>query len=277
MEPLELGCGRCMGCRLHRAAMWSLRCQHEASLYDANSFVTLTYDDQHMPPYGSLRYADVQRFLRRLRKLIQPQRVRFFCAGEYGHKTLRPHYHMLLFGVSFGRGRDWSRPAPARLNESPDLTELWPHGLHHVGDVTPSSCGYCARYALKKVYGRVEGESFYAAGVDGETGEVYERVPEFLRMSLKPGIGAAWYQKFGADLYPRDVAIGPEGRRSRVPRYYEKLFAGESPLVHEQVLYEREIRMMDRAAVEARSVERRAAREEILRARVERLDQSRSL
>ena len=48
-DRLELPCGQCIGCRLERARQWALRCMHESSLYEENSFVTLTYDDEHLP------------------------------------------------------------------------------------------------------------------------------------------------------------------------------------------------------------------------------------
>ena len=55
---LELPCGQCIGCRLERSRQWAMRCLHEASLYDRNAFITLTYDDSNLPPGGSLSYRD---------------------------------------------------------------------------------------------------------------------------------------------------------------------------------------------------------------------------
>ena len=47
-----------------------------------NSFVTLTYDDDHLPEYNSLNYKHFQDFMKRLRK--SHNGVRFYMCGEYG-------------------------------------------------------------------------------------------------------------------------------------------------------------------------------------------------
>lgn len=267
MDQLSVPCGRCAGCRLGRAQAWALRCQHEASLHDENCFLTLTYDDAHLPPVASLRYSDVQKFLRSLRKEVAPKRFSFLCAGEYGERTARPHYHLLLFGHGFDRLQDFSRAGvPGRLGESEAVGELWRHGNHFVGELTPESASYVSQYCLKKVYGRAAVE-FYDV-VDVDTGEVLgRRVPEFLRMSLRPAIGRKWYEKFSSDVFPVDYAVS-SGVRSRVPRYYEKLFRRDHEAEFEEVEWRRQERM--ESNVESRSVERRSAREEILRARIAR-------
>lgn len=275
-DRLEIGCGRCVGCRLGRAQAWSVRCQHEAQLHDENSFVTLTYEDGKIPRGGSLHYPHVQAFLRALRKRRGARKVRFFCAGEYGDRTLRPHYHLLLFGVGFKQTPDFSSGSYRQLPESTELKELWRYGLHHVGTCTPASASYCARYALKKVYGRAAGDSHYTVSVDQRTGEVTERVPEFLRMSLRPAIGREWYEKFASDIWPHDRVV-VEGVSYRVPRYYEKLFRERAPLQFEDVEASRESRLSAPQLKRERTAERRAVREEILRARVERMDERRKV
>ena len=85
-EAMEVACGSCLGCRLDRARMWAARIVHESSLYDdqcGNSFITLTYDDDHLPEDEGLRKSDFQKFMKRLRKAM-PQKIRFFMCGEYG-------------------------------------------------------------------------------------------------------------------------------------------------------------------------------------------------
>ena len=77
--------------------MWALRCMHEAKLHDRNCFVTLTYDDLHLPPHGSLRYRDIQLFHKKLRRRVGA--FRFFLCGEYGEQLGRPHYHACYFGM----------------------------------------------------------------------------------------------------------------------------------------------------------------------------------
>lgn len=263
-ESLELPCGRCIGCRLGRAQSWAIRCSHEAQLYPVNTFVTLTYDDAHLPAHESLHYPDYQSFMRRLRKRyagvasVDGERpIRFFCAGEYGGQTARPHYHALLFNFVFEDAQKWGKGT----SRSASLEELWPLGSAVIAPVTPASVAYVARYALKKAYG-ASGESEYA---DRSTGEVGARTPEFVRMSLRPGIGARWYEQFKSDLYPGDVAVF-DGRRAPVPTYYRRKLAAEDAEVSEEMEYARYMRSRDVPRSE-KTAERRLVAERVKTAR----------
>lgn len=75
---MKVPCGQCFGCRLDRSRIWAMRCMHEASLYDENCFVTLTYSPACLPAGGSVVVEDYQKFMKRLRKAIAPRKVRFF-------------------------------------------------------------------------------------------------------------------------------------------------------------------------------------------------------
>lgn len=257
VESLELPCGRCIGCRLGRAQAWAVRCRHESMMHDRNTFITLTYSDDHLPEHGSLQYSDYQRFMKRLRKRVGP--VRFFCAGEYGDTTLRPHYHALLFGFSF----DDQSVLGRNTYRSPTLEELWPHGNSVIAPVTPASIAYVARYAVKKVYGRAA-DAHYSS-VDEVTGEVRERVPEFVRMSRRPGIGASFFDRFQRDLYPGDYAV-IDGRQVPVPRYYQRKLETLDPDLVEEIEYERYLRDRDVPRSE-RTPERRAVAQRVREAR----------
>lgn len=269
LGTLELPCGRCVGCRLARASSWALRCQHEAQLYSMNAFVTLTYDDAHLPQYGSLCYADVQRFLKRLRRSTRGIEagpngrfpVRFFCAGEYGETSYRPHYHLLLFNYWF---RDSERFGEDTFRSSA-LERLWPLGQSIIGSVTPASVAYVARYSLKKVYGRAAGE-FYS-WVDKRTGEVCECVPEFCVPSRRPGIGAWWYEKYRSDVLPRDYVVS-EGRKHKVPRYYLNKFAAEDAVAADDVKAAR-LDALAKMPLSEKTPERRRVREAVAVANLE--------
>lgn len=99
-HQLQVPCGKCIGCRLERSRQWAIRCMHEASLYEDNCFITLTYNDDHLPSNGSLDKTHFQKFLKRLRKSIYPQKLRYYHCGEYGDEGGRPHYHAIIFGWS---------------------------------------------------------------------------------------------------------------------------------------------------------------------------------
>ena len=232
---LDLPCGRCIGCRLERSRQWAVRCMHEASLYDANSFVTLTYDNEHLPEYNSLRYRDFQLFMKRLRKAFAPAEIRFYMCGEYGDDLSRPHYHACLFGCYFhDRVGISGGNSGSSLYRSNLLTSLWPHGFSSVGDVTFESAAYVARYVMKKVTGR-DADAYYET-VCPETGEVSQRVPEFNKMSLKPGIGARWIERYKDDVYPNDFVVS-RGTESKPPRYYDKFLHRNDPDLLEELKF----------------------------------------
>lgn len=218
-RPLVLPCGQCIGCRLERSRQWAMRCMHEASLHDENSFVTLTYSDEHVPDDYSLDYGDFQKFMKRLRKVFG--KARFYMCGEYGEQFYRPHFHACLFGVGFpdrvvhstsGSGHD--------VFTSRTLERLWPFGFSSIGEVTFESAAYVARYVMKKVTGQAA-EDHYMRVVE-ETGQLVSVVPEFTHMSLKPGIGRGFYDKFRSDMYPRDYVV-VNGQKVRPPKYYDRL------------------------------------------------------
>lgn len=212
---VELPCGQCIGCRERRASDWQLRVMHESSCWSQNCFVTLTYADAHLPSDGSLEHRDFQLFLKRVRKRF-PQRVRFYMCGEYGPLNLRPHYHAVLFNVNFDHSRVAGKSASgAVFYESDLLTELWGLGRCSVQDLCRETAGYCARYIMKKVLGKAA-VSHYTS----EDGVMLR--PEYSAMSLKPGIGAAWFGRFRSDVFPHDMVIC-DGRKRPVPRYYDKL------------------------------------------------------
>lgn len=216
-RPLELPCGQCIECRLARSRTWAVRCVHEAMCHEKNSFVTMTYSPEFYPKDGSLHHEDCQKFLKRLRKKIG--KFRYFLCGEYGDKSLRPHYHMCLFGYDFSDDRFlWKKQKGNRLYKSLLLETTWAKGYCVVGDMTYESAAYVARYVVKKRTGE-QAEMEYSR-VDKETGEVFNVRPPYVVMSRRPGIGAGWFEKFSGDVYPADEVIH-EGRRFRPPRFYD--------------------------------------------------------
>lgn len=218
-----LPCGRCIGCRLEKARQWGLRCLHEAKMWPVNTFVTLTYNDEFLPPGGSLCLRDLQLFMKRLRKAREPGRVRFFAGGEYGEENKRPHYHLLLFNCGFPDRVRWTENKRGEwLYVSAECSSLWSvdgRNMGHVslGEVTFDSAVYCAKYALKKVNGDLAQDHYQ---VYDDNGEIFDRVPEFAVMSRRPGIGRGYYDKYGSEVLAHDNVI-VAGKEVRPPRYYD--------------------------------------------------------
>lgn len=220
--PVVVPCGQCQGCRLDRARDWSVRIAHEASLYEDNCFVTLTYDDAHLPPGGNLSKRDFQLFMKRLRKSIHPARVRYFAAGEYGDENLRPHYHVILFGYRPKDAYLWRMSKNTQIFRSPSLEKIWSDlkgnlvGHVEFGGVSSQSGGYVARYCLKKSNNNYQGRY---DRVDPETGEVWTVDPEFMVCSTVPMIGHGWLKQFEVDCFPSDFVV-IDGRKVPVPKAY---------------------------------------------------------
>lgn len=267
--PLSLPCGQCIGCRLERSRQWAIRCMHEAQMHENNSFVTLTYDEDHLPADMSLNYRDFQLFMKRLRKAHGS--LRFYMCGEYGETYGRPHYHAAFFGFRPDDLYAWRKSgAGFQLYRSPLLEKLWAKGSVEVGDVTFESAAYIARYVMKKRTG-ADAENHYEA-VIAETGEIVKRVPEFTRMSLKPGIGALWYDRYKSEVYPRDRVV-VRGYECKPPRYYDLRLEAEREEAFASVRSKRLARLCEQPLSEFMD-DRIKAKEVVAKARIKTLKRS---
>lgn len=255
-----------------------MRCLHEAKLHEDNCFLTLTYDDDNLPPSGSLFYEDFQLFMKRYRKLAK---VRFYMCGEYGEETFRPHFHACIFGHNFpDRVLLKTTKAGSKIYTSATLQRLWPQGLSSIGDVTFDSAAYVARYCMSKVTGPDAKHAYrrYSTSVDEihldmETGEIYshELTPEFNHMSLKPGIGSKWFDKFKHDVYPHDYVI-INGKEVKPPKYYDKLYSRTNP---QDAEYVQHLRLLSgRARYSDNTPERLAVKEQVTKAAISQLKRS---
>ena len=199
-----------------------MRCVHEASLHDDNSFITLTYSPEFLPARGSLVLRDFQLFMKSLRKGLG-KKIRFFMCGEYGEGFGRPHFHAIIFGHLFDRVRVIATNARGEsVFESNELSKYWKNGMSSTGDVSFETAAYVARYVVKKVTGK-RAASHYGEFVD-ENGEVFfNRVPEFTTMSRRPGIGRDWFDLWRSDVFPSDEVV-IRGRVMPPPRYYSSIY-----------------------------------------------------
>jgi hypothetical protein len=212
-------CGKCIGCRLDYSRSKAVRAMHESLYHDRNCFITLTYTDDYLP-YSTngvaptIRKKDHQMFLKRLRRAIEPVKIRYMGCAEYGEQNERPHYHDIIFGYDFSDDRVFhSISSGNRLYTSPLLSVAWPYGHSLIGDLTFDSAAYVASYTVKKLTG--------PKGVDAY--EKLGREPPCGFMSLKPAIGYQWIEDYAFDVYSHDSVI-VRGHEQRPPRYYDKMF-----------------------------------------------------
>lgn len=223
-------CGQCIGCRLERSRAWAIRLMKEYNLHDRSSFLTLTYQDSSLPKTRSklptLNLEHTQLFMKRLRKRFSPASLRFFLCGEYGESTLRPHYHLILFGENFSADRKPIRASRSGFPqwESPTLNSLWGLGHCTISDVSFESAAYVARYNLKKFTGK--GSKLFYRG----------RKPEFVTMSRRPGIAHDYFQTYASDIYPTDEIVPSIGRPECLPpKYFDKLLEKVDPVLFHSI------------------------------------------
>ena len=221
--PMQLPCGKCIGCRLNRSREWAVRLMHEAQMHERNCYLTLTYDDKYLPGDLSLDVRHVQAFMKRLRDSIYPKKIKYFHCGEYGEDFARPHYHMILFGHDF-RDKIWFKKNETGddLFISPELAYRWKLGHCTLGAVTFQSAAYVSQYTLKKRTGPQAEKHYLVDVVDPETGEItrHQRTPEYSTGSN--GLGEKWLERYHEDVYPHGYVVVNNGNLSRPPRYYDK-------------------------------------------------------
>lgn len=253
-RPVILPCGQCLQCRCQYAQQWAARIMMEAQYHDHSYMITLTYDDEHVPrtwPYTeswehTVRYCDprsghvrltkskqyrgdevmtlnpkdLQDFVKRLRRdqeYHHSNTIRYYAVGEYGSQYHRPHYHIIVFGLILDDIVEIGRNAHGTiLHDSATIRKIWGKGITEVSPMNWQDAAYCARYTTKKL-GKAETD-FYVENC---------LVPEFTRMSLKPAIGAQYYEDHKDEIYEFDrihLSTVNGGRTVKPPRYYDKLY-----------------------------------------------------
>lgn len=248
VEYITIPCGHCIGCRLKYSRIWADRCMAESLYHENNVFLTLTYDDTHLPrpldmisengekklsPVSPLVKRDLQLFIKRLRKRFPDQKIRYFACGEYGSKSMRPHYHLILFGLSLSDLELLYRnDSSYQYFTSSIISSLWTYGFHIITSVNWETCAYVARYIMKKQYG--QGANIY---------EEYNFPREFTLMSRKPGIGREYFEDHKLDLYSDNkqcfIPTDKGHREIKSNRYYDSLYDIEYPDHYEVIRDER--------------------------------------
>lgn len=187
---IVIPCGKCLACRINQANDWATRCYLESKKYTDNCFLTLTYDEEHVPKnasgINSVKKRDVQTFLKLLRYYVwknYSRRIKFFCISEYGPTTFRPHYHIIIFNfmpddLKFYKNSKTGVP----MYNSDLLHKVWNKGFVVVQYLNYANACYCARYTQKKAE-RIEGYDYYDKLCDKLNVE-----REFKTSSRRPGI-----------------------------------------------------------------------------------------
>lgn len=220
-------CGKCPNCAARRISSWSLRLMQESKRSTSAYFITLTYDNQHVPisknNFMELRKTDVQKFLKRLRKHQwkngNNESLKYYLCGEYGDKYKRPHYHVIMFNLDlqillgqkvYHQVMLGNIPLDGKYNF---IIDQWTMGHVTIGQVTEASVGYTLIY-INKPWRPMHRND--------------DRQPVFSLMSKKLGLNylspemIKWYK---ADLKNRMYCNIEDGKKIAMPRYYkDKLY-----------------------------------------------------
>lgn len=208
-QGLQVPCGQCMNCRIIKRDEWVLRLMHESKGWESCIFFTLTYSDDHLPENESLVKSDLQKFFKRLRKVIGNRKIKYFACGEYGDEKARPHYHVILFGMDYFDSND--KEIIKRCWGLCDWSML---GKKPFGDVTPASIRYVVGYIEKKILGKWE--EFAYEDIEKPFHLVSKGIGRDVAMASSKEIEQGYFEM--------------SGRKKSVPRYYRKVtgFEGDN-------------------------------------------------
>lgn len=204
---IAVPCGKCAACLSSRRTEWFVRLKEEWKVSLSGWFVTLTYNDDHVPVTDdgllSLDKRDVQLFMKRFRKSIS-QKIKYFAVGEYGTNFGRPHYHLLIFHYDENE-KIVKQKIQAAWSENYNAI-----GTVDLGSLSDRSINYVAKYVINNT------ENY--AGV----------VRPFLLCSK--GIGINYVSKcsgYHLDDLRRCYYVDVGGIRRRLPRYYRQKIYNE--------------------------------------------------
>lgn len=230
----RISCGSCLECRLKKSHEWSIRCQLESLYHDSVLFCTFTYEDAKLPlktifsgaSVGILVKEHFQGFMKRLRAHFGYP-IRFYCSGEYGDTTHRPHYHAILFGLSlpdlqflFSR-RVKSDVIPYYSSDL--LNSLWSYGNVIIASSTSETISYTSRYIMKKSNPLPENlRDFSSIKNFDDLIRCGEIPPQFSLMSRRPGIGRRYFEEHKDLIYSIGEIPGFNTNLSYFDRLYDE-------------------------------------------------------
>lgn len=233
-------CGKCVGCRLDYSRNWADRMMLELDHTGKALFATLTYSEDNVPKLFdeydnclglTLHKKDLQDFMKRLRsrKRFENTEIRFYGAGEYGSKTKRPHYHVILFGLDLDDFPDHKSKFMnnffQQLYTSDEFEDIWQKGFILLGQVSWKTCAYVSRYVMKKA--------------TNELLPYPEAEPEFSLMSRNPGLGSYYLKDHDLDFEALNVKVINNGQQIKMPKFFINKLEKIDPVLYSKVIDDR--------------------------------------
>jgi hypothetical protein len=213
----RIPCGKCLNCKKKRRSDWSLRLEHEYLYSDSALFITLTYNDASIPRnrgIATLNKKDLQDYIKRLRNSHvayvsrelgirksevknYSKQIRYYAVGEYGSKTNRPHYHILLFNYDIAN----LKPIEAQWKNTQTGHPL---GFVDIGKVSSASINYTTKYMFK------------------QWGKKDIRQRPFTNMSRRPMIGTGFLNEYKNYLREFELTTirDKKGTLRKLPKAY---------------------------------------------------------
>lgn len=245
---VSIPCGRCLGCRLDYSRQWADRMMLELDHSKKAVFLTLTYNEENVPYCAEDEFAGevvwydlykphVSEFMKvlRSRKEFEKRELRFFASGEYGKRTKRPHYHLIVFGLGLDDFPDLEVQTVNELNQpvfkSKYLEGVWKKGFCTICDVSWNTFAYVSRYVVKKAF-NVSLPTPYNS-------------PEFSLMSRRPGIGSYYFDEHQFD--PEFKSVWVAGKEINTPKFYLKKLKLTNPELYDKLSAERSAAAHDAA------------------------------
>lgn len=226
--PVLVPCGKCEECLKQKQSSWIARLSVETLFSKSAFFITLTYDEKHLPFPEGVNKKDCQLFFKTFRKYFKHD-FKYFLVSEYGSVSSRPHYHLLLF----------VRDSVSPMDLTYTLERCWKNGQHKIGSVDIASISYCAKYCLKS---RVDSRHIF-------------RNKTFSLISKRPAIG-------------RDFLVDENGELTHVAKMYVENPCFEFycngrivslPRYYRDFLYDEDIKLIHRNEVQAKYSQRPSA------------------
>lgn len=247
-DKIKVPCGKCLECKKANSLSWGVRAYFEIHQSIMPSwFVTLTYDDDHLPEHRSLKKKHAQAFHKKLKRNFI--KSKYLTSGEYGEHTDRPHYHSVIFNLLLDDLVLYKEVKGKKYYTSKILTDFWGMGQVLITDANTATAQYVAQYTAKKVNGNKSLNHY--AEYDSETGELIKyREPEFLLVSKKPSIGVEFFNKYIDDIYNQDNVVIAGGAQRRPPKYIDKLLKRTDPVRYEMIKAERTKRIIEKTPEE---------------------------
>lgn len=211
----EYGCGQCLPCRINKRRVWTTRLLLESLCNVSTFFITLTYRDSELPAGGSVSLRDAQLWLKRVRRGMEPEKLRYYLVGEYGDVSMRPHYHAIVYGSFSGDHVPLEAQRKGKVC-SCLFCRSWEKGFVDVQEPGREALAYVASYTVKKM-------------TQKDDGRLGGREPEFGIMSLKPGIGSPAAEVVGHALVTKSGS-GSVARVQDVPGSVRLGASGKHPL-----------------------------------------------